>query len=199
VSYDNAWSVHVPNGFQMKGGWIVQDVSLTRTVAAASGSPLPGDNLTVEYWEAWPVDSSGNLKSIVSFRPPADTVDPNGPDDRDENIGIDGEDHFDSHPKTAPSSGTVEWMTTAYFYPNLQLPATFTKDGGGSWAGDLPSTKTDPGLTPPVGEVGVTREYKETWDSISDPASTPTVDDYVLQEENGQIVQDENGVQTVVP
>jgi hypothetical protein len=206
TDYANPWTVQVPNGYKVNGkvltgGWIVQRVSIAFNVSAGPGASVnKSDVAPATYWEAWPVNSGGHLKGGVSFNSGTKIVDPNGPNDAvDDFTSIpDNEDHLQNHPQTYPSTGSIEWNTTAYFYPNLELPSSFTENGAGLWPHGLPATEKDPGLSPPSGEVPVIRDVKVTWNSIP-PGSTPSEITDVKELENGKKVEYKNGKKTILP
>jgi hypothetical protein len=168
-------------------------VTFTRTVTPLGGVADPRDPVHKTYWEAWHVDSGTGISDAVHYDPGTFSVDnASPPSDRDKSAPTSTSDQWFSSPFKKPSSGTVEWHATAYFYPNLELPASF-KINGEPLSHGLPSTDQDPGLpAPPQGEDGVERDLTVSWDSVKGTVEKRSVKQ---DDENGNLADYEMGVE----
>jgi hypothetical protein len=181
-AYANEWSIKFPAGYAgTRSGWIVQHVSVTRTSTDAAGNSIAKNQATEDYTEAWPV-KNGTVGGLVYFSIKTGSVSTNG-----SGIGdyISSSDTFKSNAPVEPSTGEIEWKTSAQYYDDLTLPAAFKEiDHGQGWPGILPAAQGAVGVSSKVESTKVTRDYEVEWDAIARPVKAPVVlIDSVKQEE----------------
>jgi len=134
-------------GFSTTGrsGWIVQKVTNTMRAEDSSGNAITTGIPTPEYWEAWPVDASGNVTPV-------------GP----------GRNDWWLRPSKGAGS-TGHWSMKGQLYFTTTDPATKgLTPGGVPDAGILLSSTSSPGG---LGIARLHRYAQGTWETVG---TTPT-------------------------
>ncbi len=110
-----------------RGGYIVEEVTRAILGTKADGSAITPSS--VKYWQAWQVPAGSNAP----------------------------ENALDNFPNPAPAGSTGEdrISTVARFYEGLTLPPAFTV-GNSPYAGERPSSTTDPKLSTSSATLPVT-------------------------------------------
>lgn len=136
------------------GGWIVQRVNFTGSISKADNSTVPtGWETFVPYWEAWQV-RAGQKVTVYA----------------DGTLATDCQDDTYANPGYAAGTrGETEIAGSAQFYEGLTLPAAFTIIPGHP-AGELRTTRSDPGLT--GGSGSIDHDLSAEWDSVAGTGTT---------------------------
>jgi hypothetical protein len=141
-----------------KGGWVVQQVGVTRNVKdcadKVSGPDDSGGLNTAWYplWEAWKVNPG---KSVTTYAEGADT-----------------EDDTYSQGLTKPTKGSVTVTGSAEFYEGLVLPGSFkVTNKAPTWI--LPATNAAPTLAGGTGAIP--HSLTATWNCCTGSDKTTTV------------------------
>lgn len=138
-----------------KGGWIVQEIELVEKIYDCDGMEI--DELSLTFWEVWPVDGQGNKKTPSNREPRLDPTTP-----RDEYTEYDdtyshgaysrrsmrGRGGFSSGLQLPPSGaarGTITIKGWVKFYEGVTLAKSFKKGNRKTLAGPhLKSSKKRP-------------------------------------------------------
>jgi hypothetical protein len=154
------WEVDFTTG--ARDIWLVQHLKNIWDVDRCDRKPYEGwtkgtDDVTHEYWEAWWIDSSGDVRIPQSAgTPPTGTGTPAGADDKWVR---------QPEPGAEPTRGL--WNTKAELYLVMTLPPEFGI-GKVPDARDLAATSTPPSTG--LGAVVASREVGGIW-SFCDPAN----------------------------